>query len=213
MAQVLMRSLPFDIPKSLSSFVQRFEKDPEQAIEKLSSLLKKRGPDSVGYFLLAWFFYSTGNTKQAVKEALKAKAYAPGSPLMEYLPYFLNHPESFEARLPKTTSYTAKTKLTQVNRSPKHLDLDHLITLLEEVESKRIRIPELISGSEDEVTDLSADSEQVEDIMTETLAKIHAGQGRKKEAIAMFERLIESNPESSRKATLTDEVKRLMDND
>ncbi|MDZ7693336.1 MAG: hypothetical protein U5K69_19840 [Balneolaceae bacterium] len=64
---------------------------------KLKNHLKKRGPDAVGYFLLAWFYHVEGNKDKAIRAALKAKVFAPGSPLMDKLHYYLSHPDAFEA--------------------------------------------------------------------------------------------------------------------
>ncbi|MEX2363017.1 MAG: hypothetical protein WD597_05310, partial [Balneolaceae bacterium] len=52
-----MQQLPFNIPQSLSSYTEKFEDDPEKVIQKLKKHLRKRGPDAVGHFLLAWFHH------------------------------------------------------------------------------------------------------------------------------------------------------------
>lgn len=75
-----------------------------------------------------------------------------------------------------------------MHRSPV-LDLDRLIEMLEAVESQRIQIP--LDSDETEMEDLSEQSNNIEDIVSETLAKIHITQGNKKAAIKMYERLIE----------------------
>lgn len=186
-----MQQLPFNIPKSLSSYVEKFEEEPKQVTLKLKQHLKKRGPDAVGHFLLSWFYHLQNKNKEAIKEALKAKTYAPGSPLMEHLHYFLVHPEKFEAAIPAHSYTSSDIKLQQGSRTSPILDLDRLIEMLEAVESERIKIP-----AEDEPyndTDLSKEAEQVDDVVSETLAKIHSQQGRKKEAIKMYERLIDKN--------------------
>ncbi|WP_103665552.1 hypothetical protein [Gracilimonas amylolytica] len=184
-----MQDFPFNIPKSLSSYVEKFDEDPKLITQKLKKHLKKRGPDAVGHFLLSWFFHLRGMNKEAIAEALKAKTYAPGSPLMEHLHYFLVHPEKFEAAVPTTSYSSGTTKLQQAARTSSILDLDRLIEMLEQVESKRIQIP----GEDEEFddTDLSKESEKVDDLVSETLAKIHAQQGREKEAVKMYQRLIE----------------------
>ncbi len=184
-----MQDFPFNIPKSLSSYVEKFDEDPKLITQKLKKHLKKRGPDAVGHFLLSWFFHLRGMNKEAIAEALKAKTYAPGSPLMEHLHYFLVHPEKFEAAVPTTSYSSGTTKLQQAARTSSLLDLDRLIEMLEQVESKRIQIP----GEDEEFddTDLSKESEKVDDLVSETLAKIHAQQGREKEAVKMYQRLIE----------------------
>lgn len=52
-----MIELPFDIPKSLASYVEQFDREPLKATKRLKEQLKKRGPDAVGHFLLAWFYH------------------------------------------------------------------------------------------------------------------------------------------------------------
>tara|TARA_R110002096_G_scaffold329006_6_gene523049 strand:+ start:6487 stop:7089 length:603 start_codon:yes stop_codon:yes gene_type:complete len=189
-----MTKLPFNIPQSLNSYVEKFDSDPESAISRLKTHLKKRGPDAVGHFLLAWFYHLTDENKLAIKEALKAKTFAPGSPLMQHLHYFLVHPELFSAAVPNQT-YTSSKKLLQANRNSQILDLDALIAMLEAVESNRIRIPEDGEPFNDE--DLGADADDVEDIVSETLAKIHVLQGNKKEAIKMYKQLTELNADKA----------------
>ncbi len=186
-----MQELPFNIPKSLSSYVEQFEDNPEQITERLKKHLRKRGPDAVGHFLLSWFYHLQEKKEKAVKEALKAKTFAPGSPLMEHLHYFLVHPERFEATIPTASYPSSKLKLQQGSRTSPILNLDRLIEMLEAVESKRIQIPGDDEDFDD--SDLSKESEEVDDLVSETLADIHFNQGRKAEAIKMYERLIHKN--------------------
>lgn len=189
-----MHNLPFNIPKSLSSYVETFEGDEDNVIEKLKRHLKKRGSDAVGYFLLAWFYHVKGENTLAIKQALKAKTYAPGSPLMEHLHYFLVHPELFDAIIP-SQRYQSSRRLQQASRTSPVLDLDKLIEMLEAVESQRITIP--IDGEPVNGNDLSEASKDVENIVTETLAKIHALQGQKEEAIKMYEKLLSLHPDKA----------------
>lgn len=202
-----MRDLPFNIPKSLSSYVETFETDPEKVTQKLERHIKKRDPDAVGHFLLAWFYHVEGKNDLAIKEALIAKNFAPGSPLMEHLHYFLVHPELFDAIIP-SSKYSKERKLQHASRTSPILDLDKLIEMLEAVESQRIRIP-----SEDEeydTTDLSEVSNEIDDIVSETLAKIHVTQGNKKEAIMMYERLITVNEDKAEE--YNNEISKLKEN-
>lgn len=202
-----MQELPFNIPKSLSSYVETFEEDPKKVTQKLKRHLKKRGPDAVGHFLLSWFYHLQDHQNMAIKEALKAKTYAPGSPLMEHLHYYLVHPEKFDAAIPAQSYNSTPVKLQHASRTSPVLDLDQLIAMLEEVESKRIQIP-----TDDEPfdeSDLSEEAGNVDDLVSETLAKIHTQQGRKKEAIKMYERLIDMD---ERKAThYKKQIKKLED--
>ena len=189
-----MEQLPFNIPQSLNSYIELFKKDQNKAVSKLKKQVKKRDPDAVGHFLLAWLHHIMQNNKEAIKEALIAKNYAPGSPLMEHLHYFLLHPEQFDAAIPKSKYSEQKRFLQGTRRSP-ILDLDRLIEMLEAVESQRIQIP--MNSDNDEMEDLSEEANNIEDIISETLAKIHHQQGNKKAAIKMYERLIEVNEDKA----------------
>jgi len=187
-----MQELPFQIPKSLRSYAEQFESSPEKAVKKLEKQVNKRGYDAVGHFLLAWFYHITQENTKAVHHALIAKTYAPGSPLMEHLHYFLLHPEKFDAHIPEKTSEKMGKKMLWSSRSAPVLDLDHLIAMLSEVEATRIRIPEDGTDEKNE-TDLSEKAADVDDIASETLAVIHEKQGKHEQAITMYERLIEKN--------------------
>lgn len=113
---------------------------------------------------------------------------------MEHLHYFLVHPEKFEAAVP-VKSYTSSKKLNQSNRKSPILDLDSLIAMLEAVESQRIQIP--AEGEPYDDSDLSEQAEAVDDIISETLAKIHVAQGKKQKAIEMYNQLKEINPDKA----------------
>lgn len=186
-----MPQLPFDIPKSLASYAEHFEDDPVQAIKRLRKQLKKRGPDAVGHFLLAWFYHLKGMDDQAVEEALKARIFAPGSPFFQKLHYYLSHPKAFEAWTPDTT-LPASRKIPEPSAAPGPvLNLDSLIQKLSAVESHRIqpnRDQEKEVASQNEI---SADN--VDDIVSETLAEIHEKQGKTNAAIRTYERLKKLN--------------------
>ena len=77
--------------------------------------------------------------------------------------------------------------------------------MLEAVESKSIRLPDDESEVSDE--DLSDSASDVEDIVSETLARIHVMQGKTQEAIKMYERLIVEN--SDRADHYTSEIDKL----
>jgi hypothetical protein len=200
-----MKTLPFTIPPSLNSYVEQFDTDPVRMTRKLERQVAKRDPDAVGHFLLAWFHHVQGSQNKATAEALKAKTYAPGSPLMEHLHYFLLHPEQFEAKIPQSGK-KGKKVLVQGSRTAQILDLDRLIELLEAVESQRVNY----SYEEVSDEDLSEDSSDVAEIISETLAKIHEAQGNKKEAIHMYERLVIVNEEKA--DTYTSKIEELKSN-
>lgn len=186
-----MPQLPFDIPKSLASYAEHFEEEPLKATTRLKKQLKKRGPDAVGHFLLAWFYHLKGMNDQAVDEALKARIFAPGSPFFEKLHYYLSHPQSFEAWTPSTAAKKSeKPKSSSHDRPGPVLDLDTLIQKLSDVESERIR-PSAIENTKEEPVKKRADD--VDDIVSETLASIHEAQGKIQAAIKTYRRLKELN--------------------
>lgn len=189
-----MAKLPFPVPQSLSTYVEQFDDNPEKATRKLEKHLKKRGLDAVGHFLLAWFYHNRGNREKAVKNALKAKNYAPGSPLMEHLHYYLVHPESFDAWIPKTTQYSKKTVTRQPEEARYVLDLDALIAKLSRVESQRIKASK---NAKIDGRDLSQAARKVDDIVSETLAQIHEKQGKLKVAIESYKKLKKKHPHRS----------------
>ncbi|MDX1638516.1 MAG: hypothetical protein R3281_11135 [Balneolaceae bacterium] len=181
-----MADLPFDIPKSLSTYTEQFEQDPLTITTKLKHHLEKRGPDAVGYFLLAWFYHLKGMREQAIEHALKAKSYAPGSPLMEKLHYYLCHPDAFEAWTPELVSVSSAQKYRTAKGPEPVLDLDELIARLSRVDSTPIAIRE--HEPEKSSSNRNADHE-VDDIASETLANIHEKQGKISEAINVYNRL------------------------
>ncbi|MDG5766124.1 hypothetical protein QA596_01510 [Balneolales bacterium ANBcel1] len=175
-----MQGLPFDIPRSLSSYLTQFESDPEKGIANLESHLKKRGMDAVGYFLLSWLYHNNQQQKEAIHYALKAKCCAPGSPLFEHLHYFLVHPQRFDAWKPFQETDPVHDGREPGDAPSGHtLDLDRLIEQLSFAENKKITISPDITDDRN----LSVKSEKVGDIASETLAKIYEKQGRYSEAV------------------------------
>lgn len=203
-----MADFPFPIPKSLATYVDQFEDDPEKATEMLKSHLKKRGLDSTGHFFLAFFYFKRGMQEEAMEHAIKAKTFAPGSPLMENLPYFFNHPDGLNAWLPsrEESSFSHYSTQEQVSRvSASLLDLDKLIAELSQIETKKITPDQ--NEDVDTETDLSERSSKVDDIVSETLANIHENQGRYKLAIQTYEKLTSLYP--SKQERYQEQISRL----
>lgn len=188
-----MSQLPFALPKSLVSYADHFQQDPVKAIKRLEAQVKKRGPDAVGYFLLAWLNHLQGNNEEAVAHALKAKTYAPGSPFLEKLHYYLVHPHRFEAWEPQHTYGEYSQAESQAEEAGPILNLDALIEKLADVESGRIKI------QADQATTPPADRAPAmdgsEDIASDTLANIHETQGKTEAAIRTYQRLKKLNKE------------------
>lgn len=203
-----MPQLPFEIPKSLSSYAEHFDEDPIKATTRLKKQLKKRGPDAVGHFLLAWFYHLKGMDDQAVDEALKARIFAPGSPFFQKLHYYLSHPKAFEAWTPERSISTPKDSSTSVDEPGPVLDLDSLIQKLSAVESGRIKAGDK-KQSQEESDQKAPTDEDVDDIASETLAEIHEKQGKYDAAIRAYEQLkrIKKNKEEH----YTEQINRLRD--
>lgn len=200
-----MPQLPFKIPKSLASYAEHFDKEPIEATKRLKKQLKKRGPDAVGHFLLAWFYHLEGMDDQAVDEAVKARIFAPGSPFFEKLHYYLSHPNTFEAWTPDSEKIPSKKDSQSINEPGPVLNLDSLIQKLSSVESKRIRPDKKEETKGKNKQNISADD--VDDIVSATLAKIHERQGKLDAAIRTYERLKELRP--SKKEQYQKEIIRL----
>lgn len=190
------------IPKSLQGYVEQFETDPDTAIERLENHIQKRNIGAVGYFFLSWLYHRNGQKKEAVQSAMNAKIFAPGSLLMERLHYVMAHPHHFNAWKPEQKRKPFKRNQIQDRGHPIQ-DLDSLIAKLSSAEKKRIK-PDL---SDEDQPDLSATSNQVDDIVTETLAVIHEKQGNFKGAIETFKKLRRSN--SSKKEYYDEQIFRL----
>jgi len=184
---MIMPQLPFEIPKSLTSYAEHFEDEPIKATKRLKKQLKKRGPDAVGHFLLAWFYHLEGMNEQAVDEALKARIFAPGSPFFQKLHYYLSHPQAFEAWTPERVPRSNNTPSISSNRGPV-LDLDNLIQRLSNMESKRIK-PDEDAVADGEPSKKADKTDDVDDIVSETLAKIHEQQGKLDAAIRAYSQL------------------------
>jgi tetratricopeptide (TPR) repeat protein len=182
-----MKVNPAHIPQSLRSYLAHYQENPDNTIKKLEAHVRKRGADAVGYYLLSWFYHYNGDSDNAVKAAWKAKIYAPGSPAMELLHYFMKHPKKFKAWKP--TKQVIKSHMVERSLRKVHpiSDLDSLIEKLSTVETKRITFD---LNSEDG-PDLSEESSRVDDIVTDTLADIHEKQGNMEAAIETYQKLMQ----------------------
>lgn len=185
------------VPESYQIYLDQFESDPEGTLTKLENHISKRNSGAVGYYILAVLSRKAGHTSDAIKYALSAKIMAPGSEFFRRLPYYIQHPDFFDAWVPDHTPRTnGKEKQTPRSTHPIR-DLDQLITKLSEAETKRIKVPDTEMDSEKSVEDLSQRSADVDDIVTETLALIHEKQGNYQAAINVFKQLRLANSSKS----------------
>ncbi|TVR16010.1 MAG: hypothetical protein EA391_09030 [Balneolaceae bacterium] len=195
----------YQIPESYQSYLEKFETNPKEAIERLQVRVEKRNAGAIGYFFLAWLHYQNSDKENAIEAAWQAKVRAPGSKFMERLHYFLSHPKSFDAWVPEKKQAEFKRSIYSAEQAHPISDLDSLITKLSSVERKRIHPSEM----EDDKRDLSEKSADVDDIVTETLAVIHEKQSNYSAAIQTYERLKEANP--SKEEYYSKQIKRLSD--
>jgi len=180
----VVNAFPLPLPASLASYNELFVKSPDEAIKRLEAQFKKRVSDPICAVLLAWFYYQTEQTDKALDYAVKAKVFAPGSPGMNFAPYFLEHPSGFDAWIPDTP-YTTELPGFYVDRA---LSLDELIERLSSAEASKIMITE--HGNSDTEVDLGEDNPPITPFATETLAGIYEKQGEIDLAIVVYEQLL-----------------------
>jgi tetratricopeptide (TPR) repeat protein len=179
------------IPKSFQGYIDQFEAEPATALERLENHVLKRNAGAVGYFFLAWLYHRHGENRKAIQAALQAKMLAPGSKLMEKLHYLLAHPRSFNAWEPEPKRGRFRRENHSYDMAHPIQDLDLLIARLSSVERKHIKPGQIQDGDQ---PDLSEQSTQVDDIVTETLAVIHEKQKNYLSAIETYKKLRASNP-------------------
>lgn len=193
-----MISFPFEIPPSLYSYLEKFDDNPVRTTEKLENQLQRRGADPIGEFLLAWFYLRQEKVGKARNHAMRAKAMASGSPLMEFLPYFIQHPQSFSAWQPSTSS--KNNQITELLFShpqyPQDTDLDHLIEQISKLDPENIRQKSIEEAPHDDIEDEDEEQDDgIDDIISETIADIYEKQNRFKEAKNVYRKLQEYYPE------------------
>lgn len=213
-----MKSFPFDLPDSLKSHLELFEKDQDKAIYMLQRHLTRRGYDAVGYFLLGWFYLMQEKRDEALECAVKARSYAPGSPFFMYLPYYFQHPALFDAWLPEQHGTPASIAYQQQNSSDSFfVDIDSLISRLSRRPGHRP------AGSEEAQADpalsSSGSSEQSKPTPvqrpgrrpTRTLALIYEQQEEYGKAIETYRQLRQGSKDTLEQARYQDEIYRLQE--
>jgi hypothetical protein len=193
--------LPVGLPPSLVSHCEMFEKDQEKAIDRLGKHLQRRGNDPVGYMLLAFMHKEAGDQSKAMGAALMARIFAPGSPFLQRLPYFLLHPDRFEA-------WNARNRRKSTGRSADQhdfiKDIDQLIDTLSGSEPRKIKINNDDKPADDHV---EATNRMAGKIATETLASIYEMQGKTEKAIQTYRMIARRDP--SRSGYCEEQISRL----
>jgi tetratricopeptide (TPR) repeat protein len=199
----LTDAIPVALPPSLASHVELYDTDPDKALGRLHQHMRRRGNDPVGYMLLAFMYKQAGDQKNALESALKARIFAPGSLFMQKLPYFLTHPDRFEAWITEKRKSTA-VRVPDQNEFLK--DIDNLIDTLSDASPKNIRLRDDHEQAEDYV---EATNRMADKIATETLASIYEMQGKTEKAVETYKLIAMRDP--SRSKYCDEQITRLQD--
>jgi tetratricopeptide (TPR) repeat protein len=169
-----------------------FENDQDEGVDKLSRALTKRGDEPVGMFLLSLMLHIKGNNVEAINIAEKARYMVAGSNFFVGLPYRLKHPEGFDAWVPQELGFSeSEPVINEVITAPA-AELDELIVVLSDVENTRIKLVD--KPIENDAYFYEGEGE-VDDIYTETLAKIYFNQNELERSLKIYKRLVEMHPE------------------
>lgn len=188
----LFDTLPVPVPPSLASHVELFEADPDKAVTRIKQHLRRRGNDPVGYMMLAFMYQQKGEQQNALINALKARIFAPGSLFMQKLPYFLCHPDRFQAWI---TRVKETVKFKESGQHDFLKDIDNLIDILSDSEPRRIKLSDADKPVEDQV---EATNKMAQRVATETLASIYERHGNTRKAIDTYKRVAERDPARSK---------------
>lgn len=216
-----MNRFPFDLPDSLKSHLELFEKDQDKAIYMLERHLTRRGYDAVGYCLLGWFYLMKKEQAKALECAVKARSFAPGSPFFMHLPYYFEHPSLFDAWLPKEFNNAAAIPSLAYNRPEVSgsffLDIDSLIIRLSRRQHAYANAP----GRAPVHKKATQKQQKQEDEAPEnrvsygsgaasrTLARIYEQQEYYQKAIEVYMRLSENSKDDEERRQFDQEINRL----
>ena len=201
-----MKSLPFELPESLRSYLVTYQDSPEKGISNLEKHVFKRRNDAIGYMLLSLLYHRSGELTKAIRTATQARTLAPGSTLLENLHYFLSHPDGFDAWVPGDHLKRVRGK-DKISNTPYDvaLDLDTLISRLTRANQKRIKISD--ESIENKFLD---NTPEVDQLATPTLALIYEKQKKYDEAIRMYKQLMLNRPnDAERFQTQIDRLEKL----
>jgi tetratricopeptide (TPR) repeat protein len=188
-----VKSIPFDMPESLKSYLVTYQDNPNKGISYLEKYLAKRRNDAAGYMLLSLLYHMSGEKLKAINSATQARTLAPGSTLLENLNYFLSHPDGFDAWIPnESLRYSNGVHLPSTSSYDIALDLDTLISRLTRANQKRIKISDAAEGPK-----FAESTAEVEQLATPTLALIFEKQKKYDEAIRVYQKLVVDRPHDS----------------
>ncbi len=153
--------------------------------------------DPIYYVGKAILFFAEGDVHHAVKEAVNARLFAPGSSVLTILPLYFQHSDLFH----NPSLYSLLINSTLQTEDP----LDRIISELSQAESKgRLKIEFLKPDSENkelltEHLETPLQSEDDYRFITPTYISIFEEQGKWAEALFLIEKYSEQFPELSHK--------------
>lgn len=221
-----MKSFPFNLPESLQSHLDLFERDQDKAIYMLERHLTRRGYDAVGYFLLGWFYLMQDKHDEALRCAVKARTYAPGSPFFMHLPYYFQHPALFDAWLPENYNQPAAVTSMAYQRDDLSnaffVDIDSLINRLSQRKRGGAIRPEEDNSEAEREAAAAVKGKKKKDkknappkygtkVATRTLALIYEQHEEYQKAIEVYELLRGATTDEIEQARFDDEIERLRD--
>lgn len=192
------------LPDSIRIYLHESQTDADAVLEKLETDLQHTPSDPVLHLRQAIALKCKGRLSEASDAAWKACIHAPGSRLMQALPYYIAHPDGFDAPSipgmePAPPLESSRSKSVGRSILPTQ-DLDRMIEHLLNLESKgRIGIgnpEEPESGKrfsdQEESEALSAGPQEGGelDVASTTLISILEAQGRHKQALQLLNRLL-----------------------
>lgn len=190
-----MKPFPLPLPPSLASYQEFYYREPREALRRLEMQIKRRGYDAVCCLFLGWLYFQSGDEPKGFEYARLAKVAGPGSRIMDFAPYLIQHEKSFDAWLPEQ-AYAGDLNPFFIDRT---LNLDDLIEKLSLAESTRIILnEEEPMASTDATMHLAAPDgtyNPIEEVYTETMARILEMQGNYPKAIDILERLKQHDPD------------------
>lgn len=188
------------LPQAIQRSLLEAEKDPDAVLSELEHELPRSPQDPVLYLKLAVTCRQKGLLEEALEAAWRASVFAPGSALMRSLPYYIAHPDGFDAPAPPEMHDGEPSVGGRVSMDSSGLslpDLDEMIDKLLNLEHQgRIRIgqhedAEAERGRDRRKSVMEEPSEDGElGLASLTLVDILGRQGKHAQALALLERIM-----------------------
>ena len=199
------------LPDSIRRYLQEAQTDPDAVLETLKADLQRTPSDPILRLRQAIAFKCKGLLSEASDAAWQASIHAPGSRLMGALPYYIAHPDGFDAPAPPGMEEVPKQQNSRSKRTGSSIlptqDLDRMIERLLNLEIKgRIGIGTPRGSDESDSRNHYSEKAETEgmsaapeesgqlDVASTTLISILEAQGQHKQALQLLDRLLAGNP-------------------